>query len=427
MPKTMRNVIIGNSAAALSATEAIRRGDPTCEILLISGEKGPAYSLVFLPNFISGKIPLSDLYITDEQYYSRLRVETFFHRKAVEILPAKHEVLLEDGNKLEYHNLLICTGASPYPVSIKGSELVPIKSLRTLIDAIEIRRLLESHRKILVIGAGLINLKILSFLKDKGFEFTIVETKDRVLPNMVDKIGASIIEARIEKAGIRLIKGCFVSEIRNGKDGKSHAILSDRQEIEIDMIISNTGVIPNVDWIRSSEIKTNRGILIDEHAQTNITNIYAAGDVAESRERISGRYANIGNWFNAVEQGRIAALSILGKSHEYEGCLNINIVELFGITIGSLGDFDGSTKGSETIIHKDLVRKAYRSITVKEGVIIGAIIVNETRNGGILRSVLGRQIDQSMLSKLIDITSNESFGHLVHNYKMRGRSQQCLA
>jgi nitrite reductase (NADH) large subunit len=415
MPKSIRNVIIGNSAAALSAIETVRKGDPKCEIVLVSGEEGPAYSLVFLPNFISGQISMSDLYITDKQYYRRLGVETLFGRKAVEIFPAKHEVLLDDGNKLEYHNVIICTGASPYPVSIKGLECVPVKSLRTLKEAIEIKGLLESHRKILVVGAGLINLKLLSLLKDRGLEFTIVEMKDRVLPNMVDKIGASLIEAEMEKAGMRLLKGCFVSEIKSDKHRKSHAILSDRKEIEIDMVISNTGITPNLNCIRSSEIKTNRGILIDEHAQTSIPNIYAAGDVAESREKISGRFAHIGNWFNAVEQGRIAGLSVLGKSHEYEGCLNINIVELFGITIGSLGDFDGSIKGSETIVHKDLDRRIYTSVTVREGAITGAIMVNEKRNGGILRSVLGRQINPSMLSKIVDVSSNKSFGHLLHH------------
>jgi nitrite reductase (NADH) large subunit len=406
-------VIIGNSAAALSALETLRKGDADCMITLISGEVGPAYSLVFLPHFISGKIKRDNLFISDPAYYRGLNAHTLFGKWAVEVAVENQEVLLDDRTKVPYDSLIICTGASANKMDFGWPNTPEVKSLRTLKDAVEIRKLLKSSSKVLAIGAGLINLKLLSLLKDKGFEFTIVEKADHVLVNMVDQTAAPLIERKISEAGIKLIKGSHVCRVRQGSGGRRWAILSNEDEIEVDLVISNTGVSPNTSFIHSDKIARNRGIVIDDYARTTIENIYAAGDVTEAKERTSGEYANIGNWFNAIDQGRIAAFSILGKEEKYHGSLNLNVTDIFDLTIWSLGDFRENTQGVKTFSHRDPDRDVYEKICVKENTLVGGILVSNRKNTGFFRSLLGTKVNTSKYSRMVDLRRNGWLGDFM--------------
>lgn len=424
MSRYTRNVIIGNSAAGLSAFESLRKTDPNCEIAIISRERGCAYSLVLLPHFICGRVDKSGLMITDDKYYRNLRAETIFGKKAVGIDIRNQEVVLDDGAKVPYDNLIICTGASPEKIEIEGSHLVPMKSLRNLEDALEVKALLKIAQRFLIVGAGLINLKLISFLTekaDKGFEFTVVEMADQILVNMLDHTAASIIERRMLESGVGLHKRCVLRKIVKGSGRTPLAVLDNGREIETEAVIFNVGVSPNTDLVNLSGIKTNRGIVIDHFARTNIPNIYAAGDVAEAPERVSGQHLNIGNWCNAVEQGKTAALSILGKNQKYEGCLNINITDLFGITALSLGDYNGAPEGGEEIINSNLARGLYQKIKVRDGTVVGGVFVNEKRNGGIFRSILGGKLSDMRVAKIAGCKGGISFGQLINYSKIRGR------
>jgi NAD(P)H-nitrite reductase large subunit len=422
MTDQIKIVIIGNSAAGLSALRTLRARDDNCRITLISRELGPAYSLVLLPDFISGRVNQPELMLANHDTYRDLKATTLFGKIAVEIDTANQRVMLDDGSKVPYDNLVICSGASCNRINMEGSELVPMKSLRTLQDAMEIKDLLQNARKIIFVGAGLINLKLLSLLKGGPFEFTVVEMANKILFNMLDKNAASIVEERMQAFGVNLQKGTRLTRIKKRKGEKVFAVLENGHEIETDLVIFNTGISPNIDFFPFSGIRTKRGIIVDDYARTNISNVYAAGDVAEAKERISGKYANIGNWFNAVEQGKICALSILGKRQKYEGCANINVTDLFGVTLLSLGDFDGTSKGSNSITFNDPQRGRYQKVVVRDGIIIGGVFINEKRNGGIFRSLLGEEISDLKFTKIAQSKGGFLFDKIIRPSRMRRRS-----
>ena len=409
----IRNVIIGNSAAGLTALETIRKSDHSSEITMISYEKGPAYSKVLLPYFISGRVDRSNLLIASDEYYRRLEAITIFGKMAVHVDTKNQRILLDDGETVPYDHLIICTGALPDQLNVEGSGIVPVKSLRTLEDAIRIKELLRVATKVLVIGAGLINLTLVSLLKHEDFEFTVVLRGQQILASMLDRTAASILEKRMREFDISLHKGHRLNRIMQGNKGKPCAVFDNGLEIETDAVIFQTGTSPDIGLVSSSGITTRRGIVIDDYARTNMPNVYAAGDVTETRERISGEYANIGNWFNAVEQGKIASLSIRGESQRYEGCLHTNITDLFGFTVLSIGDFNGSSEGSKTITHADLERASYQKIVVREGNIIGGVFVNEQRNGGVFRSILGKRISDFRFSRIAHSKGSILFGELI--------------
>lgn len=419
LSNTKRNVIIGNSAAGLSALETLRRNDPDCEIAVISREKGPAYSLVLLPYFIVGEIDKSNITITNGEYYRRLKANTIFDKTVIEIDTKRRYVLLNDGAHIPYDNLLICTGAFPNELNVEGAHLIPSKSLRTLGDALEIKGLFQIAEKILVIGAGLVNLKLISLMRGKHIEFTVVEVADKILANMLDQSTAAIVENKMVESGVKLYKECMLTKIKEGKGGKSVAVLSNGIELEMDAVLFNIGISPNLSFARSSGILVNKGIVIDQFARTNVQNVYAAGDVVSVRERISGKYMNIGNWFNAIEQGKTAAHSIAGIYREYEGCLNINITDLFGITVLSFGDFNGTEEKFKSIVSSDVKRNYYKKILVSEGEIIGGIFLNEKRSGGIFKSLLGEKISDLKFPEIIRNKRIVSIAEFINYSKVR--------
>jgi nitrite reductase (NADH) large subunit len=374
---------------------------------------------VLLPYFIVGKIDESHLTIANGEYYRSLKAHTIFEKTVIEIDTKRGHVLLNDGTPIPYDNLIICTGASPNELNVEGTHLIPLKSLRTLDDAFEIKRLFQTAKKILMIGAGLINLKLISLVGSKQIEFTVVEVADKILANMLDPSTAAIVENKMLGSGVRLYKECMLTKIKEGKGGKLVAVLSNSIELETDAVLFNIGISPNISFIRSSGILVNKGILIDQFARTNVPNIYAAGDVVSVKERISGKYMNIGNWFNAIEQGKTAARSIAGIYREYEGCLNMNITDLFGITVLSFGDFNATEESFETMVFSDINRNYYKKILASGGKMIGGIFLNEKRSGGIFKSLLGEKISDLRFPEIIRNKRIVSIAEFINYSKVR--------
>ena len=427
MPKQKRNVIIGNSAAGLSALETLRRSDPDCEITLISGEKGPAYSPVLLPYFVAGRIDQQNLFLTDDNYYRKWKVRTIFGKIASEIDKENEQVVLVEGETIPYDHLIICTGASPAELKIEGSDRIPLRSLRTLGDACELRAWSRKYKRILMIGAGLINLKLASLLRTLGLEITVVEIADQILANMVDEKAARMIELEISKTTVQVIKSCRVTGIEASPRNRHVAVLSNGHEIETDAVVVNTGISPNIQFAVSSGIRAERGILIDAFCRTNLPNVYAAGDVVSSKNKVHGQYMNLGNWFNAVEQGKIAASSVACRIREYEGSLNLNITELFGVTVFSFGELIETKTKSESHILSDPQRGYYRKIVVSEGKIVGGVFLTESRNSGIYRSLLMKGIGERKLGSLLRRREIHSLGELMDYSKVRRGIETCLS
>lgn len=413
MTHRQRYIVVGNSAAGLAALETLRRNDQFCSITLISREEGPAYSLVLLPHFIGGKIDEHRLLITDSEYYRRLNAKCLFGKEVVEIRPERQEVVLHDASKVSYDKLIICSGAKPNPVDLDRNGAIKIKCLRTIQDAIEIKRLLQNAKKLVFVGAGLINLKLISLIKSQDLEIHVVELGKRILPNLLDEEAAAIVEKRMKESHIYLHKDTFLKGIASGKHGKSFAHLADDRRLEAEAIIVNTGISPNFVFADACGLKVNRGIIINDYGETNIPNIYAAGDVVEARERISGEYTNIGNWLNAIEQGKTAALASIGLHRKYIGSLNANIADLFGLTVASMGNVGMIAEDCESLQFSDVMRNQYRRIVIRQGKFIAGVFINEMRYAGSFVPRLGESINDRVQSTLKDYGAYTSFPRML--------------
>jgi len=388
----VRQVIVGNSAAGLSAIKAIREVDQSCPITLISAESCDAYSPVLLTYYLSGRISREGLFIADSDSYKINKVKTIFGNKVIGLDPSKQTVYLEDGGRVEYDNLLIATGASPITL---GNGLKNVVSLRTVEDTERILELGGRAKEAVIVGSGLIGLQAGDSLCKKGVRPTFVEWAEQVFPENIDTDCAAIVQQEIESQGIPVFLGKRVKEVR--ERGEKTIVISDAgDEWVADMVIVGIGLRPNIQFAKDSGIKVNRGVLVDELMRTNISNIFAAGDVAEGENLVTGEREVLANWNNATKQGRIAGLNMADYQQRFEGGLKENVTTVFGLTIAAMGLARAlKNSGLEELRFTDSKKKVYRKILLSDNKIVGAILLGRTEDAGIIGNLIRTRLDIS--------------------------------
>lgn len=398
MGEDKRQVIIGNGAAGLSAIKAIRGIGSTCSITLISAENCNAYSPALITYYISGKIGKDNLFVVNDKFYRDYNVKTILGNKAVRIDPPNQMAYLEDGNKVEYDNLLIATGASPRHLdNIDVNLSQRVLTLRTIEDAEKIMKLNENVNEVIFLGAGLVSLQVASAIYRKGTQFTFIVGSKQVLSQNIDADCAAIVQKEIESWGVSFLLGRSVKEIER-KGDRLVVILDSGEELRAGMVIVGKGVDANVQLIKNSSVKVKKGILVDESMRTNIENIFAAGDVAEGKNLVTGENDVLQTWLNACEQGRIAGLNMAGYPRSSGGALNANITHIFGLTIATIG-LSKSSNGClvEELKFSDPRQRIYRKVIFDKNRIVGAVLLGRVDDAGLIRSLIENSTNISSL------------------------------
>jgi nitrite reductase (NADH) large subunit len=410
-----RVVIIGNSAAGLSALEAFRRKDRESEILLIDREPVLAYSRVMTPYIIRGGIKNEEgLFITTEGFYKRRGIKTLFGEEVQSVDIQSRVVTFCNGKREPFDLLLIATGGSPVRPKIGGVHPEDILVLRSLSDAIKLKGIKPKVQKGLFLGAGLVSLQTLQALYGAGGQYTLVVKSDRIFSQTLDREGSEIVERHLRGMGIKIIKERDVVRLEEVNSSKI-AILDDGREVETEFIFAGKGVRPNISLLDGSGIKVQKGILVNEFIETNVEGIYAAGDVAQVSDFFSDEKVNYGLWPSAVEQGEVAGKNMAGLKEVYPGNLKMNVTQIFEMPIVSIGDL-GSKRVAETLVKKDEKRNIYRKLSLdKKGIIIGAILINQVIDLGVIHGLIRERKDAGVLKASSIWRSSVSYGFVYDN------------
>ena len=395
MSEAKKQVIIGNSAAGLSAVKAIRKKGCSSPITLISAENCNAYSPVLTIYYISHKIDRDSLFIANERFYRDYNVRTKLGNRAVGIDPSKQVVYLEDDTIVEYDNLLIATGASaksPDNIETDASEYV--STLRTIEDAEKIIKLSKDAKEIVVLGAGLVSLQAANAIFKEGVKVTFVVGSKQILSQNIDAECAAIIQRRLESRGVLFL---FARDVRGIKreGNKAYVVTSSGEELPADLVVVGKGVKPNTELVVNSGVEVNEGILVDESMRTNIENIFAAGDVAEGKDLISGKTEVIANWPNACIQGEIAGLNMAGYLVRRKGQFKENITTLLGLTVASIGLSKSQNGNFEELKYINPQREVYSKFLLDGNKIIGAVLLGKIQDVGVIRNCIENGIDIS--------------------------------
>jgi NAD(P)H-nitrite reductase large subunit len=363
------HVIIGGGPGGMNAIETIRGYDKNASITLISEE--PAYARMALPYFISGDIPEQQVLTGDAAYFKRLGVTTKFGVRAAGVNPSANAVTLSDGSSVSYDTLLIATGSSPQKLNIPGVDSDGVYNLWTIEDARKAVAKLSGNAEVAFIGAGFIGFIILNAMYKAGAKLRVIELEKQVLPRMLDAQGASLATTWLNQRSIKAHTGVSVASITAGAGGKKTLRLSDGSSVQADIVIIATGIRANIGFLQGSGVQTSQGVLINNRCQTNIPNIYAAGDVAEGPDLCGGRAIHAVQP-TAVDHGRIAGANMAGHPVEYPGSLLMNILDVCGLQCASFGLWKGD---GDTTTVVNATRPVYRKLVWQGDRIAGAILL----------------------------------------------------
>ena len=279
----MEYVIIGNSVAGIAGAEGIRKQDKQGNITIISDEPYNSYSRPLISYYLADEVDLKKMQYRSQDFYLQNNINCILAKKVKGINCSNNELNLEDSNKINYDKLLIATGGKPIIPPIKGSRKNNIYTFLKLNDAKRISKQINSVKsnKVVILGAGLIGLKVAEALVKKGLEVYVVELAARVLSSILDERSAEIVKDHLQRKGIKFCLQDTITEFI-GKENIKGVKLKSGVKINCDLGIIAIGVSPNISSVKGTPIKTNKGILADEHRQK----LY--GEVAYVCNRCSG-------------------------------------------------------------------------------------------------------------------------------------------
>jgi NAD(P)H-nitrite reductase large subunit len=385
----MKHLILGAGPAGVIAAETIRKHAPNDEIVLVGDEPEAPYSRMAIPYLLIGNIGESGTHLRHAgDHYTKQRI-TLQRGRAVKLDTAKRTVQLDDGCVLGYDRLLIATGSSPATPPIPGIAGPGVHACWTLADARAIQTLAQPGARVLQMGAGFIGCIIMEALAARGVKLSVVEMGDRMVPRMMGPTAGNMIKAWCEAKGVAVHTGARVDAIERDATPVMKVKLSNGKVLEADLVISATGVKPNIGFLQDSAVKCLVGVLTDEHLQTSVPGIYAAGDCAEAFDKVSGKTIVSAIQPNAAEQARVAALNMVGKATELKGVTQINVLDTLGLISASFGNWEGVPGGQQVQLTE---ANRHLSLQFDDDHLVGCNAVGWTQHVGVMRGLVEGQV-----------------------------------
>ncbi|MDI6812928.1 MAG: FAD-dependent oxidoreductase [Desulfitobacteriaceae bacterium] len=407
----MRYLIIGNSAAGIFAAETIRGLDPQGRITMISKENTVPYSRCLTSYYLGREIPVERMYIRNTDFYEALGIE-FLGDTAVQVEAGERRVLTQSGRVVPYDKLLIATGAAPVRPPLEGMDMEGVFQLRTLEDAQAIVRYAEEDRReeesgdaeqetervqeVVVIGAGLVGLKAAHGLHERGLKVTVVEFADQIMPQSLDTTAAQIIQRVLESHGYRLILQEKVVKIQGrpstyGRQAVSGVVLSSGERISCRMVVMAVGVRPETGLVAGSSMAVKQGIIVNERMETSLQDVYAAGDVAEGYDFLWESLRINALWPVATSQGVVAGCNMTGLKRVHEGSMSLNSADFYGVGVISAGILHPREEHEQVLNFLEPRMNQYRRLVLREGRLVGMLIVGEVRGAGVLTGLIRKK------------------------------------
>ncbi len=401
----MNIVVIGNSAAAINAVEKMRSKGSKDKITMISKEIKRPYSRVLLPYHLRGKLPKEEqLFMRDYDFYEKNKVE-FINDEVLQIDENSKKVRLKNNEEISYDKLLITSGSSPFTPPIEGLNGEGVYHMWTYDDAEKLKPYFEKGKSVLVLGSGFVSLQAAWAAIVKELNVYVYELLPKIMPRVLDDLSAEKLSNQMRNLGVDLNLSVSTQRVERLDNGKLRVHAKDMKPIDVDFIIVGTGVRPNTQFLKGTSVNHERGILVDDLMRTTVEDIYAAGDVANGPTTFGDNMIHA-LWPTAVEEGKIAGANILGFEEQYDGSLNMNVTQMFDLTVASMGNFMDDEKLE--VWNYELPKLGMFKLILDNNVPVGASLVGKSELVeflGILRPIIRKK-------KEMKCTKDELFRYL---------------
>ncbi len=366
-----RHVIVGGGTAGLNALLAIREHDQGASDIVLVSEERP-YSRMVLPYYLGRSIAESHVFTATPARLAQLGVTDQTGRRAAGLDTQAGKLRLDDGTVVEFDDLLIATGSSAVRAPVLGADGPGVHSFWTLEQARGVAAGVRAGFHVVMVGAGFIAFTILNAILKLGARLTIVEIAPQILPRMVDATGARIVEEWLTRHGVAIRTAATLTAIEPA-NGRQRLRFKQGADLDADVVIMATGIKMNLEWLAGSGLRVNRGVVVDDHLRSSAPNVYAAGDVAEGPDLVTGEAAVHAIEPTAMEHGRVVGANMAGGDVAYRGSLLMNIVEVCHLDIASFGAWDDPQAEAVTGLRPE--RSAYRKLLWRGDRVTGAMIL----------------------------------------------------
>ena len=390
-----RYLVVGSSHAAIEAVSAIRMHDAEGSLTVATRDRHLPYSPTVLPYVVSGRSSSAQVLLRDAAYFAERNIDYRQGQALVAVRPTEHVAQLDGaaGGELRYEKLLLATGASPIVPPIPGIEKVEYHVLRTLDDAVGLNRAIGTARRAVVLGAGLVGMHAAENLAKAGANVTIVEMADQLCAGYFDRTAATLIEKAFTDHGATIRTGRRVVGLAPSGHG-AILTLDNGDSLEADLLLVATGVRPELGYLANSGILADKGILVDDSMQTNVADVWAAGDCAQARSFYSDAKVMNAILPDAAEQGRIAGMAMAGDPglRRYPGGVPLNTYHFFGRHAISVGN-SRQPEHAQVETRFDEKTGRYLRACFLDGRLVCIHGVNEFFDGGVMAQLILRRVD----------------------------------
>ncbi len=395
-------LIIGNGITGITAAEILRSDDPTSSITIVADDPYPVYYRPALKDYLGGKLNEQKLWARPSTFYQEQRIR-FVRGRVIGIHTVQNFVQLDNRQRLGYHKLLLANGARPRHLSCPGLDLAGVSTLRTIADYQEIMRQLGSAKRIVICGSGTLALESAETLNHRGYQVTHLLRQQTLWSEVLDPIASDLVLSEEQRDGIDVRTGEEIAEILGRKGHVSEVITTTGAHIPCDMVLIAIGIEPLVDFIQASGIACGRGVKVDNSMHTSVPHVYAAGDVIETTDTITGRTRVLGQWYPAIGQARKAAYSMLGKFDAHTGASQYsnyyNATFLYGLDFVSVGltQLPANVQGLREIV-ADPQPRNYRKVILHNGIPLGILFLGDRNNALAFKRAIDHKVNLTSVS-----------------------------
>lgn len=369
-----RYVIIGGGVASVGCIEGVRSVDKTGEIVLVAGEGVPVYCRPLISYYLEGKTNLAKMKYRPDDFYDKMGCKVLYGK--AERIDAEQRRVYVDGQPLDYDELCLATGSTPFVPPFAGLDTVPVRTgFMTEADALYLDSVLTPTSRVLIVGAGLIGLKCAEGIADRVAKVTVCDLADRVLSSILDAPCAARMQRVLETHGVEF----YLSNSVGGFDG-TVATLQDGTEIEFDVLVTAVGVRANVGLVKGIA-DVDRGVLANTEQATSAAHIYAAGDCCQGYDASIAGQRVVAILPNAYMQGHTAGVNMAGGSASFDKGMPLNAIGFFGYHALTAGAYRGEMT---EIVSGDNVKRLF----VEDGRLVGFMLLGDVERAGILTAMV---------------------------------------
>ncbi|HEY0583671.1 MAG TPA: FAD-dependent oxidoreductase [Chloroflexota bacterium] len=389
-----RYLIIGNGASGTYAAETIRKTDSEGEITLLTNEPYPLYNRVALPPFLRDEARREKVFLRTPEQHEQKGIKLLTNTLITTVNTEERVATSASGQTFAYDRLLIATGGRPNPLPAPGAtpDLKGIYNFQYWDDAAAIRERISTAKHAVVVGGSYIAYELAEAYRHHGLQVTWLIRGPRFLRRVLDEDGGALVDDIARSAGVEIRYGGEVKEVHS-KDGQVCGVTTTTDEyIQCDMIGVGLGVKMNVDFLKDTPISTRNGILTNEYLETNVPDVFAAGDVAEFFDVSIGLHNQMGTWNNSVSHGRIAGANMLGERKFYND-VPMYSTGLFDSRIRVMGLTPENVPDMESWEHLDASSRDYQRLFFKDGRLVGGCLIGNIKmQTRIIQMIQARQV-----------------------------------